>query len=227
MTSTNLIQQCGNHLLPRPPSLWLQNAWWWDLERHIIVDIEGTAVYQLKELLLAQQSVTFGQQYTADNVILNQTTNGLSVGWYNVLMIEKVMQHELVLIIITTMMMLLLLLFMSYLIISKHNRSNLGTRQLCLRKMHIHFVSVEIGVERLAVGIVQTQHLLVTQYPNSETHHRGFVQRWLTVHDDKVAVALRRRSKHARSLTNANCNVEQHAGRITVLCIPNGDTPSC
>jgi len=70
-----------------------------------------------------------------------------------------------------------------------HEGGDLAFGLQVLRDVHVHFVSVEVRVERGAVRLVHPQHsLLGFVHFDSEAHHGGFVQGGLPVEDDHVSV---------------------------------------
>jgi hypothetical protein len=74
------------------------------------------------------------------------------------------------------------------LVISVRYKVRLGASMLRLRKMHVHFVAIKVGVVGVAIGVVQTQGLLSGQHANSVSHDGGFVEGWLPVNQDDVPV---------------------------------------
>jgi hypothetical protein len=62
------------------------------------------------------------------------------------------------------------------------------SRNLVLGEMHVHFVTIEIGVVGVAVGVVHANRFLARQHSDSVTHDGGFVERRLPVHQNHVAV---------------------------------------
>lgn len=54
--------------------------------------------------------------------------------------------------------------------------------------MHIHLVTVEVGIVRVAIGVVHANRFLTAQHFDTVTHHTRFVQRRLTIENDNVAV---------------------------------------
>ena len=59
-----------------------------------------------------------------------------------------------------------------------------------LNKVAVHFVTVEVSVVRVAVGVVHAQRLLLDerQHARLVRHNGRFVQRGLSVHEHHVAV---------------------------------------
>lgn len=55
--------------------------------------------------------------------------------------------------------------------------------------MNVHLVTIEIGVVRLAVGVVQSKRFLALQNLGLVRHYTRFVQRRLTVQQEKVSIA--------------------------------------
>ena len=95
-------------------------------------------------------------------MVLNQTANRRAVRWDNVL------QR------------------------SRDHRLALGLGQEAHRQVTVHLVAVEVGVVRVAVGVMHADGLLgrrqVPQHADAVGHHRGLVQGWLAVHDDQIPV---------------------------------------
>jgi len=50
-----------------------------------LVDVKGATVDELDELLLAQERIALGQQYSTNQMILNQASNRLTVRRDNIL----------------------------------------------------------------------------------------------------------------------------------------------
>ena len=61
-------------------------------------------------------------------------------------------------------------------------------RNLSLREMHVHLVSVEISVVCIAVGIVHSNCFLAWQDSCSVAHYGGLVKSWLTIHQNYITV---------------------------------------
>jgi hypothetical protein len=62
------------------------------------------------------------------------------------------------------------------------------TRNLVLGKVHVHLVTVEVGIVGVAVGVVHANGFFPWQNPNSVTHDGGLVERRLPVHQDHITV---------------------------------------
>ncbi len=62
------------------------------------------------------------------------------------------------------------------------------SRNLVLGEMHVHLVTVEVGVVSVAVGVMHADRLLAWQHSDSVTHDGGLVECRLPVHENHVAV---------------------------------------
>ena len=68
--------------------------------------------------------------------------------------------------------------------ICQHSGFRLG--KLILREMHVHLVTIEIGVVGVTIGVVHANNPLIGKDTSLVTHDGGFVESWLTVHQDVI-----------------------------------------
>ena len=69
----------------------------------------------------------------------------------------------------------------------RHDLLDLGTGLLALHEMHVHLITIEIGVVWRRYRQVEPERG-VREDADTVTHHGHFMQRWLTVEDDHVAI---------------------------------------
>jgi hypothetical protein len=74
------------------------------------------------------------------------------------------------------------------LVVSIGNLESLCSSNFVLGEMHIHFISIEIGVVGVAVGVVHANRFFTRQDTNSVTHDRRLVECRLSVHQDDITV---------------------------------------
>lgn len=68
-----------------------------------------------------------------------------------------------------------------------HDLEQLSLRLVRLRDVHVHLVSVEVGVVGRGDAKIQAERL-VTHHANPVGHHTHLVERGLTIEDDNIAV---------------------------------------
>ena len=157
----DVLENRSDNLLTSPEGLGFH-----DRRRHSLdssssaVAVFGSegGVEKLHVVLAVEESVPVGQPHTHGDVILNQTSQRVTGSSRKVLMVGV------------------------------GDAECLGAGDFVLREVHVHLVTVEIGVVGVAVGVVHAQCLLSWQYSGAVTHHGRLVECGLTVHDDNVAV---------------------------------------
>ena len=58
--------------------------------------------------------------------------------------------------------------------------------KLILREMHVHLITIEIGIVSVTIGVVHANNPLIGKHTSLVTHYRGFMESWLTVHQDVI-----------------------------------------
>ncbi|KAI3487069.1 hypothetical protein L1887_49105 [Cichorium endivia] len=118
-----------------------------------------STVKHLLVLCSRVEGVLGGHPHTGDDVVLDETTQRITAGGREVL------------------------------VVGVGDVVALCTGSLRLRKMHVHLVTVEIGVVRVAVCVVHADRLLADEDAGLVGHHRGTMQRGLSVEQKDIAVA--------------------------------------
>ena len=156
-------QQVRDHLLARPAHLRLEQCGHGQ-RRHTPVPLEAAQVHvreveQLHDLGAREEGVALRQQHPHHDVVLDEATQRLPVGGYDVL------------------------------VVGRGDPVCLGARELVLAHVHIHLVAVEVRIVRVAVGVVHADHLLPHEHTRLVRHDAGLVQRRLPVDQEGIARA--------------------------------------
>ncbi|KAH3683395.1 hypothetical protein WICPIJ_005614 [Wickerhamomyces pijperi] len=155
------LERSGDDLLTGPQRLRLVDGWRQSDQLgtgRMAMFWTNTTVHVLLVLLSVKEGVLVRDPNTGGNVILNQTSQWRTRSWSQVLGIG----------------------------VGQVVSFRLGV--FVLWEMHVHFITVEIGIVSVGVGVMQSQGLFTRQDTNPVTHHGGLMQGWLTVHDHHIVV---------------------------------------
>mmetsp|Transcript_8719 Transcript_8719/g.32186 ORF Transcript_8719/g.32186 Transcript_8719/m.32186 type:complete len:242 (-) Transcript_8719:1796-2521(-) len=154
-------QNCGKNLFSRPEVLRKDDTWLKRLNRSIFRHKSVKClVNKLKVIFSIEKGVLHREQHSRRNMILNETTNRLTSCWINVL--QRSMSQEL----------------------------HLCPGELISREMNIHLITIKVGIVGFAVGIMETNDLLIWNwtYTNLVRHETRSVESWLSVEQAIVTI---------------------------------------
>mmetsp|Transcript_26267 Transcript_26267/g.72152 ORF Transcript_26267/g.72152 Transcript_26267/m.72152 type:complete len:642 (-) Transcript_26267:797-2722(-) len=161
-----VIEQCRDDLLSGPHWFWFQDCGRQQFDLCVRPyqfqsrQTDQRRKHQLLVFPFVQEGVPFGQFDTGHDVVLDQSSQGCSVRRSDELQIGF------------------------------GNVFRLGSTQIALWEMTIHFVTIVIGIVCVTIRVVHSDGLLrgVVQDTDLVAHNAGLVQRWLSVHEHHVPV---------------------------------------